>query len=88
LFSGIGKQHINSIASILGFIVTIAGAYLLIPHYGYIGAAITASFSYSVTTIVKILYFQKKTAFSFKSYFPTKDDFRTFIRVVSEKLHS
>ena len=85
LFSGIGKQHINSIASIVGLIVTLVGAYILIPKHGYIGAAITASFSYCATTIVKIIYFQNKTHFSLRSYFPSKQDFQTFKQIVSQK---
>ncbi|MDA3883611.1 MAG: polysaccharide biosynthesis C-terminal domain-containing protein [Bacteroidales bacterium] len=88
LFSGIGKQHINSIASIVGFAVTLTGAYMLIPHYGYIGAAITATFSYSATAIVKVIYFQKKTGYTLRSYIPSKHDVESFKRMVYERLHS
>ena len=74
-FSGIGKHYINSIASIVGLIVTIATTLIFIPAFGIIGAGISASISYFVTTIIKIVYFVKKQNIRFLDIFPDKTDF-------------
>lgn len=42
-FSGIGKNHYNTIISFAGFGVTIITGLIVIPIYGSVGAAITAS---------------------------------------------
>jgi len=76
LFSGSGKQHINSIASIIGFVVTIIGAYIFIPISGVYGAALTATISYFVTTAVKLLYFKKTTLFELSHLLLTKEDIK------------
>ena len=77
-FSGSGKQHINTIASFAGFAITITFAFVLIPPYGFIGASITASLSYIVTTIIKMWYFRTQSSFSFKDYLIRKDDLKLF----------
>jgi len=74
LFSGIGKQYINSIAAITGLIVTIAGAYITIPIWGIYGAAATATIAYTATTVVKLVYFKQQAHISWNSFFITKQD--------------
>ena len=59
--AGIGKPKINTIASSLGFISTIIFDIILIPHYEIIGAAISSSISYTISTIVLIVFFIKKS---------------------------
>lgn len=61
-FSGHGKYYVNAIASAAGLVVTIISAYYLIPLFKIQGAAISASFSYFVTSLVIILYFRKEGA--------------------------
>ncbi|MEN9988428.1 MAG: hypothetical protein RLZZ585_1467 [Bacteroidota bacterium] len=61
-FSGHGKYYVNAIASGIGLIVTCMAAYYFIPTLKIQGAAITASLSYFVTSIVVILYFKKEGA--------------------------
>jgi O-antigen/teichoic acid export membrane protein len=61
-FSGHGKYYVNAIASGIGFVVTCIAAYYFIPMLKIQGAAITASISYFVTSLVVILYFRKEGA--------------------------
>lgn len=56
-FSGIGKYHINTIASSIGLAVSIALFYALIPTYETFGAGLATSISYAVTSIVVLIYF-------------------------------
>lgn len=61
-FSGHGKYYVNAIASAIGLIVTCIAAYYFIPLLKIQGAAVTASISYFVTSLVVILYFRKEGA--------------------------
>jgi O-antigen/teichoic acid export membrane protein len=61
-FSGHGKYYVNAIASGIGFVITCIAAYYFIPALKIQGAAITASLSYFVTSLVVILYFRKEGA--------------------------
>ncbi len=61
-FSGHGKYYVNAIASGIGLFVTCMAAYYFIPTLKIQGAAITASLSYFVTSLVVILYFRKEGA--------------------------
>jgi len=61
-FSGHGKYYVNAIASGIGFVITCIAAYYFIPTFKIQGAAITASLSYFVTSLVVILYFRKEGA--------------------------
>lgn len=79
LFGGIGKQYINSIASVIGLVVTVGAAYLLIPRYGIYGAGVTASLSYFSTTVVKIIYFKKQSNFPWTDFLITRSDVNRYI---------
>ncbi|MFM6935690.1 MAG: polysaccharide biosynthesis C-terminal domain-containing protein [Flavobacteriales bacterium] len=61
-FSGHGKYYVNAFASGVGLIVTCIASYFLIPTYQTTGAAISASLSYLVTSIVVIVFFRKEGA--------------------------
>lgn len=56
-FSGIGKYHVNTIASSIGLLVSIALFYTLIPSYETFGAGLATSISYAVTSLVVLIYF-------------------------------
>lgn len=73
-FSGVGLHYINSIASIVGLFVTVIGAFIIIPHWGMMGAGITASCSYASTTLTKMVWFSKKTNTSISAYIISKSD--------------
>jgi O-antigen/teichoic acid export membrane protein len=58
-FSGIGKNHYNTIISFAGFGVTAIAGFILIPVYSGIGAAITASIVYIFTAVLANYMFIK-----------------------------
>ena len=73
-FSGIGKYPINTVSSSFGLVVTIVFAFLLIPKYGFFGAAFTASASYLVSTIYQLLIFIRQTKISWTTFLISLDD--------------
>lgn len=58
-FSGIGKNHINTIISFTGLALTAIIGIVLIPSYSSIGAAITASLVYIITSIIGEVVFTR-----------------------------
>lgn len=58
-FSGIGKNHINTIISFTGFGLTAIIGIVLIPSYSSIGAAITASLVYIITATIGEVVFTR-----------------------------
>ncbi len=60
-FAGIGKPHLNLVASLVGLIVTVALDLMLIPWLGIIGAAIASSMSYLATTLTNVAIFVRET---------------------------
>jgi O-antigen/teichoic acid export membrane protein len=79
-FSGTGKYHINTLGSTIGLVITIVLAYLLIPHYSYMGAAITATLSYAATSLFIIIYFCSKTKTKFFDLIPKPADIGIYYR--------
>jgi Na+-driven multidrug efflux pump len=61
-FSGQGKYYVNAIATGIGFLVTCIAAFVFIPTLKIQGAAISASISYFVTSLIVLLYFRKEGA--------------------------
>jgi len=77
-FSGMGNPKINLHAKITGLIFTGVLVFILIPAYGYIGAAVTASISYIATIIHQYIVFKKQTNTRFVEWIPVKSDFKEF----------
>ena len=73
-FSGLGKYYVNTIASTLGLIVSIALLYLLIPAHMTAGAALASSISYLTTSLVVIIFFMREAGLPARDYLPGKDD--------------
>ena len=86
-FSGMGEPKINLYAKAVGFVFTVILAIALIPTYGFIGAAVTASVSYIVTVIYQYILFKKKTGTGLKEWIPAKTDLTDFRRIVKESLN-
>lgn len=86
-FSGIGAPKINLNAKLIGFVFTVILAVLLIPPFGFIGAAITASVSYITTVVYQYLVFARETHTRMKEWIPAKSDFTDLKRIVAEALH-
>ncbi len=70
-FSGSGKYLINTLGSTIGLGITIVLSIIMIPLYGYLGAAITASASYLATSIFVSWYFCKESGIRFAELLPT-----------------
>jgi O-antigen/teichoic acid export membrane protein len=77
-FSGTGKYYINAIAEIAGLIITIVCGLLLIPVYGIIGAGITASVSYIVTSIILAMTFSRKAKINLFELLPKWNDMKLY----------
>lgn len=79
-FSGTGRFHINALAMTAGLVVTIACGLLLIPVYGIIGAGITASLSYTVTSLIIALIFSRKAKCSIFDLLPKWKDVNSYYK--------
>ncbi len=75
-FAGIGKYIINSIASSLGLLVNLIFNFLLVPSYGYTGAAVAATLSHLTTGIFLIVAFLKEARVPVISLFPSKGNMK------------
>ena len=87
-FSGMGNPKVNLYAKITGLIFTLSLVFILIPAYGYIGAAITASISYIATIIHQYIVFKKQTKTRFVEWIPVKKDFMEFKLMVRTALNN
>jgi O-antigen/teichoic acid export membrane protein len=85
-FSGMGNPKINLHAKITGLVFTLVLLFILIPAFGIIGAALTASVSYIATVIHQYIVFKKQTKTRFTEWMPVKGDFREFKLMVQEAL--
>jgi O-antigen/teichoic acid export membrane protein len=74
-FSGLGNPKISLWANIIGFIFTLSFAFVLIPVFGYLGAALTASISYTSTVVYQYFVFKKQTGVIFRQWLPRVKDF-------------
>lgn len=85
-FSGNGKYHINTIGSTIGLTVTFILALILIPEYGYLGSAVTATCSYFATSLFIILYFCISTKTKFTELFPTPRHISEYFSVLKHNI--
>jgi O-antigen/teichoic acid export membrane protein len=53
--SALGRPELSSYAEGASVVVTAVGLYLLVPHYGYVGAAIVSTVAYSISFIVMMV---------------------------------
>jgi O-antigen/teichoic acid export membrane protein len=64
-FSGIGKMHISSYSSVVGFAITLVAGFLLVPRYGIQGAAMTACASYLASALYLLVRFHMESGYSY-----------------------
>lgn len=81
-FSGTGKYHINTIASLVGLVVAVIFFSILIPAYGMIGAGLATSISYFTTAVFVIVYFIKESKMKWWALFPMKSDLKYFTKEI------
>jgi O-antigen/teichoic acid export membrane protein len=79
-FSGTGKPFINTIASGLGLIFTIALGFLLVPRMGITGAGVAASVAYTVTTLFQVVVFIRHTHCKAADFLITSRDINLITR--------
>ncbi|NVO03800.1 MAG: polysaccharide biosynthesis C-terminal domain-containing protein [Bacteroidetes bacterium] len=77
-FSGTGKYYVNTIASVIGLVITIGLSFILIPKYSIIGAGITSSISYIFTSIFVIFFFCKESEQSYLNLLPNFSDVKGY----------
>jgi len=78
-FSGIGKPWYNTITAAIGFVFTLISGWFLIPRWGYVGAGISASFSYSVATLYQFIVFIRISHVNARDFILTKQDLIAFL---------
>lgn len=81
-FSGTGRQQKNSISSLIGLILTLLFAYLLIPSYGAVGAAITSSIAFTGMLIYLVILMSNHKGMSFKLFLPQRNDWKLIKRII------
>ena len=81
-FSGNGKIHLNTIGSFIGLVATLCFAFILIPKYGIIGAAISNSISYCSTTIYSLVVFILSTKTKLREFIINRNDFSRFLNSI------
>lgn len=81
-FGGLGRPVISLWANGIGFIITITLAIILIPRFGYIGGAATASASYISSVIYQYIIFKKETGVKFKQWLLKKQDLTDFNKII------
>jgi len=85
-FSGLGNPKVNMWSNFTGLVFTVILAFTLIPAFGYLGAALTASVSYTATVIYQYIVFRKKTHTKLIEWLPKKQDFSEFIKLTRDAL--
>jgi len=80
-FAGKGLYHINTIASLIGLLISIPGCFIMIPRFGYIGAAIVASVSYFMIVGYQLLIFLHKTNSNLEKFKIHYEDFNMIIEL-------
>jgi O-antigen/teichoic acid export membrane protein len=83
-FSGIGKPGQNTIAAAIGLLFTLISGWILIPRFGFIGAGLSATISYSFATLYQFIVFCKLSGFTPADFLMTKNDIDRFISEVKE----
>lgn len=86
-FSGLGRPSVSLWANGIGFVITILLALLLIPMFGYIGAAATASLSYIASVVYQYVVFKKETGTRASELLPRKDDYYEFKNIISKLIN-
>ena len=75
-FSGTGRPNISSYSSVFGLIVTLGLGFWLIPTFGKVGAAITASISFIVSGAYLTYKMLKEKDVTLNLLLPQKSDYR------------
>jgi len=86
-FSGINKPFHNTISSAIGLVFTLGFGFILIPHWGLIGAGITSSISYTVATIYQFIIFSRTTKLTARDLLLKKSEITLLIGEIKKFLN-
>jgi len=81
-FSGTGRQEVNSTSSAIGLAVTIISAFILIPKYAAVGAAISTALSYCSMFLFLFIKMNFQKGVSAIQFLPSKEDVQLLRRVL------
>jgi len=82
-FAGTGKPSVSMKVNAIGFIITLITAIPFIAIQSYIGAAVAASISYSITVLAQYLIFKKETKTTLKDWLISRNDLIEIKRMIS-----
>ena len=77
-FIGSGNIKYSTFCSVSGLLILLIAGLALIPTYGVLGAAITASIAYTCMLIFSIVVFKKQTGALLREFLLSKDDIKDF----------
>jgi O-antigen/teichoic acid export membrane protein len=66
----LGKPAAPSCAEGVGTLVTVVGLYLLLPRFGFVGAAIASTFAYGTSLLLILLIFNRGLGMRFRRFLP------------------
>jgi O-antigen/teichoic acid export membrane protein len=80
-FAGVGDNKYNTYSSVFGLALTLCIAYPSIRYFGTIGAAFSASITYSAQTIYQYWFLRKSDNIGVKQMIATKEDFNQLLAI-------
>jgi O-antigen/teichoic acid export membrane protein len=80
-FAGIGEHRFNTYSSLFGLVLTIACGYPLIASYGTIGAAITASITYTTQTFYQMLIVKNRKDIAWSAFLVSARDWKNLMQL-------
>ena len=86
-FAGINKPYHNTISSAIGLVFTIGLGLLIVPRYGIIGASLTASVSYTVSTIYQFVAFSRITHLKARDFLLKGEEIKLLISELRHFTH-
>lgn len=85
-FIGSGKIRYSAASSCIGLASLLVAGYGLIPLYGVVGSAISASFAFCMMLTFSLSVFCKQTQTCIREFIPTKGDLTFIIQRIQKKL--
>ncbi|MDR1097409.1 MAG: polysaccharide biosynthesis C-terminal domain-containing protein [Tannerella sp.] len=73
-FIGSGNIRYSTFCSLFGLVILLIAGFILIPHFGVFGAALTSSIAYTGMLLFSLLVFMKKTGTFPYELLPSKED--------------
>ena len=84
-FIGSGAVKYSTFCSLFGLMLLLISGVFLIPAYGVLGAALTASFAYTGMFIFSVIAFKKKTGARLTELLPTKGDWDELVTKIQRR---